>query len=133
MKYLKLAIFVHRQKVSDVETLYCCNGAGKTIASYTVLPEVLGCKEFVNVDEIAQELLPVNPEGVAIETGWLINPSCRSTLCGGNISSFGRYLVWGVHLFQPFKGDLGQPQFERFGFVWHNGLNKTKNCSISTI
>ena len=95
MKYLKLAIFVHRQKVSDVETLYCCNGAGKTIASYTVLPEVLGCKEFVNVDEIAQELLPVNPEGVAIETGWLINPSCRSTLCGGNISSFGRYLVWG--------------------------------------
>ena len=25
-----------------------CNGAGKTTASYTVLPEVLDCKEFVN-------------------------------------------------------------------------------------
>ena len=31
-----------------------CNGAGKTTASYTVLPEVLDCKEFVNADEIAR-------------------------------------------------------------------------------
>ena len=31
-----------------------CNGAGKTTASYTVLPEVLNCKEFVNADEIAR-------------------------------------------------------------------------------
>ena len=30
-----------------------CNGAGKTTASYTVLPEMLNCKEFVNADEIA--------------------------------------------------------------------------------
>ena len=29
-----------------------CNGAGKTTAGYTVLPEVLDCKEFVNADEI---------------------------------------------------------------------------------
>ena len=31
-----------------------CNGAGKTTASYTVLPEMLGCREFVNADEIAK-------------------------------------------------------------------------------
>ena len=30
-----------------------CNGAGKTTASYTILPEMLGCNEFVNADEIA--------------------------------------------------------------------------------
>lgn len=36
-----------------------CNGAGKTTASYTVLPEMLGCKEFVNADEIAKGLSPV--------------------------------------------------------------------------
>ena len=30
-----------------------CNGAGKTTASYTVLPEILDCREFVNADEIA--------------------------------------------------------------------------------
>ncbi|HRN99443.1 MAG TPA: zeta toxin, partial [Flavobacterium sp.] len=30
-----------------------CNGAGKTTASYTILPEILDCREFVNADEIA--------------------------------------------------------------------------------
>ena len=48
------------------------NGAGKTTASYTVLPEVLHCKEFVNADEIAKGLSPFNPEGVAIEAGRLM-------------------------------------------------------------
>jgi len=28
-----------------------CNGAGKTTASYTVLPELLNCYEFVNADK----------------------------------------------------------------------------------
>lgn len=46
-----------------------CNGAGKTTASYTVLPEILQCKEFVNADEIAKGLSPFNPEKVAIEAG----------------------------------------------------------------
>ncbi|MBQ4277359.1 MAG: zeta toxin family protein [Bacteroidaceae bacterium] len=49
-----------------------CNGAGKTTASYTVLPEILECKEFVNADEIARGLSPFNPEGVAIEAGRLM-------------------------------------------------------------
>lgn len=49
-----------------------CNGAGKTTASYTVLPEVLECKEFVNADEIARGLSPFNPEGMAIEAGRLM-------------------------------------------------------------
>ncbi len=31
-----------------------CNGAGKTTTSYTVLPEMLNCKEFVNAEEIAR-------------------------------------------------------------------------------
>ena len=33
-----------------------CNGAGKTTASYSILPEILDCKEFVNADEIAKGL-----------------------------------------------------------------------------
>ena len=49
-----------------------CNGAGKTTASYTVLPEVLECKEFVNADEIAKGLSPFNPESMAIEAGRLM-------------------------------------------------------------
>jgi len=46
-----------------------CNGAGKTTASYTVLPEMLNCKEFVNADEIAKGISPFQPEGAAIDAG----------------------------------------------------------------
>ncbi|XHR94130.1 zeta toxin family protein [Mucilaginibacter sp. UC70_90] len=46
-----------------------CNGAGKTTASYTVLPELLNCNEFVNADNIAAGLSPFNPESVAFEAG----------------------------------------------------------------
>ena len=49
-----------------------CNGAAKTTASFTVLPEILQCKEFVNADEIAKGLSPFNPESVAIEAGRLM-------------------------------------------------------------
>jgi predicted ABC-type ATPase len=34
-----------------------CNGSGKTTASYTILPEIIDCKEFVNADEIARGFL----------------------------------------------------------------------------
>lgn len=56
-------------------TLYIiagCNGAGKTTASMSLLPEVLECREFVNADEIAKGLSPFNPEEVAIEAGRLM-------------------------------------------------------------
>lgn len=46
-----------------------CNGAGKTTASYTVLPEMLNCREFVNADEIAKGLSPFQPETVSFEAG----------------------------------------------------------------
>ena len=46
-----------------------CNGAGKTTASYTILPEIFGCREFVNADEIAHGLSPLRPEKVAIDAG----------------------------------------------------------------
>ena len=46
-----------------------CNGAGKTTASFTILPEILNCKEFVNADEIAKGLSPFQPEKVSFESG----------------------------------------------------------------
>ncbi len=49
-----------------------CNGAGKTTASFTVLPEMLDCREFVNADEIAKGLSPFNPESMAIKAGRLM-------------------------------------------------------------
>jgi predicted ABC-type ATPase len=39
-----------------------CNGAGKTTASNTILPDILDCREFVNADNIAAGISPFNPE-----------------------------------------------------------------------
>jgi predicted ABC-type ATPase len=46
-----------------------CNGAGKTTASFTVLPEMLNCREFVNADEIARGISPFKPASVSIQAG----------------------------------------------------------------
>lgn len=45
------------------------NGAGKTTAAYTLLPEVLDVRNFVNADEIARGLSPFDVEAVAFEAG----------------------------------------------------------------
>ena len=46
-----------------------CNGAGKTTASISVLPQLLQCTQWVNADEIARGLSPFNPQSVAVEAG----------------------------------------------------------------
>ncbi len=56
----------------STQTLYIiagCNGAGKTTASFTILPDILNCRQFINADEIAKGLSPFNPNSVAIEAG----------------------------------------------------------------
>ena len=60
-----------------------CNGAGKTTASLTILPEMLNCREFVNADNIAAGLSPFNPESVAIEAGRLMLTRVRELMQGG--------------------------------------------------
>jgi predicted ABC-type ATPase len=46
-----------------------CNGAGKTTASFTLLPAMLDCKEFVNADEIAKGISPFQPDSVSLQAG----------------------------------------------------------------
>ena len=43
-----------------------CNGSGKTTASYTLLPDLLDCREFVNSDEFAKSLSPFDPSAASI-------------------------------------------------------------------
>ncbi len=49
-----------------------CNGAGKTTASKTILPEIWQCKEFVNADAIACGLSPFDPESVDVQAARLM-------------------------------------------------------------
>lgn len=60
-----------------------CNGAGKTTASYTVLPDMLDCKEFVNADEIAKGLSPFNPESVSLAAGRIMLSRIRELMKEG--------------------------------------------------
>ena len=53
----------------DLYIIAGCNGAGKTTASNTILPDILDCREFVNADNISAGISPFNPEGAAFEAG----------------------------------------------------------------
>ena len=46
-----------------------CNGAGKTTASKRFLPSILECRQWVNADEIAYGLSPLDPQSVAFQSG----------------------------------------------------------------
>jgi predicted ABC-type ATPase len=57
-----------------------CNGAGKTTASYTILPDMFNCHEFVNSDEIAMRLSPSNPEAAAIRASRIMLERMRELI-----------------------------------------------------
>ena len=65
-----------------------CNGAGKTTASFTILPEILNCKEFVNADEIARGLSPFQPEHVAFEAGRIMLHRINELLSNNEVFAF---------------------------------------------
>ena len=65
-----------------------CNGAGKTTASFTILPEVLDCKEFINADEIAKGLSPFQPESVAMQAGRIMLARMDELLQKGKTFAF---------------------------------------------
>ena len=46
-----------------------CNGSGKTTASYSMLPEMLECSQFVNSDEFAKSLSPFDPDSASVSAG----------------------------------------------------------------
>lgn len=63
-----------------------CNGSGKTTASYTLLPELLSCSEFVNSDEFAKGLSPFKPDNAAIQAS--------------------RYMVMKIHYLMDHRADF---------------------------
>src|SRR5680860_4637 len=70
-----------------------CNGAGKTTASFTILPEFLNCKEFVNADEIARGLSPFQPESVAFEAGRIMLTRINELIMNGKSFAFEKNLA----------------------------------------
>jgi predicted ABC-type ATPase len=68
--------------VANLYIISGCNGAGKTTASYEILPDMLNCKEFVNSDEIAKGLSPFNASDttVAVEASRIMYKRIRELI-----------------------------------------------------
>ena len=64
------------------------NGAGKTTLSYTILPEIFDVDEFINADEIAKGLSPLNPGKANIRAGRLMLSRIRELMEEGNSFAF---------------------------------------------
>lgn len=64
------------------------NGAGKTTLSYTILPEIFDCDEFINADEIAKGISPLNPEKAGIRAGRLMLQRIKELLKQGESFAF---------------------------------------------
>ena len=78
--------YICNRKGMSMKKLYIiagCNGAGKTTASYTVLPEMLDCHEFVNADEIARGPSPFNLKSKSIDAGRLMLIRIKTLLNDG--------------------------------------------------
>lgn len=74
-----------------------CNGAGKTTASYTILPEILDCREFVNADEIAKGLSPFQPDAVSFESGRIMLDRINGLMADGTSFAFETTLATRSH------------------------------------
>jgi predicted ABC-type ATPase len=59
-----------------------CNGAGKTTLARELLPR-LGLMRFLNTDEIARGLSPLDPSLVAFKAGRLVIEEARSLIAAG--------------------------------------------------
>ncbi|MBR1928830.1 MAG: zeta toxin family protein [Paludibacteraceae bacterium] len=59
------------------------NGAGKTTTSFSLLPDVFHCKQFVNADEIARGISPFAPEEVTIQAGRIMLKRIEELLSQG--------------------------------------------------
>ncbi len=64
------------------------NGAGKTTLSYTILPEIFDCDEFINADEIARGISPLNPDKAGIRAGRLMLERLQELVSKGESFAF---------------------------------------------
>ena len=64
------------------------NGAGKTTFALRYLPEMTGCRNFINADLIADGLSPLNPSGVQIEAGKIFLREIEANVAAGTDFAF---------------------------------------------
>ena len=96
-----------------------CNGAGKT----DCILHRIGCKEFVNADEIAKGLSPFNPESVAIEAGRLMLQRMDDLLAEGADFAFETTLAT-PFLCEIYRTGTREGYLVTLLYFWHRHPNK---------
>ena len=103
-----------------------CNGAGKTTASFNILPETLNCQEFINADEIARGLSPFHPEKVAIEAGRLMLTRIQDLLDSHSDFAFETTLAT-----KSFRGTILKARAKGYHvtllYFWLNSIDLAKD------
>jgi predicted ABC-type ATPase len=74
--------------IKDVVMIGGPNGAGKTTWAYRRLSPTLGIREFVNADEIARGISPLDPEASAIAAGRLMLDRLNELIDTGDSFAF---------------------------------------------
>jgi predicted ABC-type ATPase len=64
------------------------NGSGKTTTALALQPDLLHIYEFINADEIAKGLAPLNPESVALQASKLMILRLRALLAAKKSFAF---------------------------------------------
>ncbi|MBS1671456.1 MAG: zeta toxin family protein [Bacteroidetes bacterium] len=101
------------------------NGAGKTTAAFSLLPEVFLTTEFINADEIAKGLSPLNPEGVALQAGKIMLNRIRSLINDKKDFAFETTLS-GLGYIQLLKEATNKNYTIILFFVWLNSFELAK-------
>ncbi|HBH07115.1 MAG TPA: zeta toxin [Flavobacteriales bacterium] len=119
------ALYLESMAYKNLFIIAGCNGAGKTTASFTILPEIIDCKEFINADEIAKGLSPFQPESVAIESGRIMIDRIEELVKGGKSFAFETTLATKGHFRRIQKGQ--QVGYTRILiFFWLNNVELAK-------
>lgn len=64
------------------------NGAGKTTTAISLLPELIRIHDFINADEIARGLAPLNPESMSLTASKLMIKRLRELLASDRNFAF---------------------------------------------
>lgn len=85
------------------------NGSGKTTFALEYLPNIAGCRDFVNADLLAQGLSPLRVEAAAIEAGRLFLKQIRARIAGRRDFAFETTLSGLTYV--PLFKSLGEAGF----------------------
>jgi predicted ABC-type ATPase len=84
-------VALHRGMSSTAPTIYLiagCNGAGKTTFAKEFLPTELKCLRFLNPDEIARGISPLDPQAGLFAAGRILLEQFRNYIARGESFTF---------------------------------------------